>query len=153
MSELLSKEDLYSISQPLESSLIGIYFLFSDDELVYIGKSLSIYARIGNHCADVEKQFNRVSIFLCSIEELDDLECKYILKYKPKYNKSIPYDSIGYFKTKTLLNKLRGKGWLIPDGHKLNGVIRRHKLQPIEKRYSISEIEEKLKLEGFKNVS
>lgn len=122
MSELLSEQELFNLSQPLNSSLVGIYFLFQDQELVYVGQSFSIYSRIGTHCADREKVFNRVAIILCDVSELDALETQYIFKFKPKFNKKIPYDSIGYFKTKTILGKLRQKGWQILDGHKLNGV-------------------------------
>lgn len=70
----------------------GIYFLFDGDEIVYIGQSENIYKRVGTHLSD--KIFDSWNYIEYPDENLDELEAEYILKYKPKYNQSIPSNSI-----------------------------------------------------------
>ena len=66
----------------------GVYFLFDDDELVYIGQSENILSRIASHLND--KRFDSYNFIECQYGNLDALEAKYILKYNPKYNKTLP---------------------------------------------------------------
>ncbi len=66
---------------------IGIYFLFKNNQLVYIGQSIDIELRIRNHYK--EKDFDTYSYVLCLIEELNDVEKKYIQKYTPILNKRL----------------------------------------------------------------
>jgi excinuclease UvrABC nuclease subunit len=66
----------------------GVYFLYDNNELVYIGVSQDIAVRLASHRHT--KEFNQVKI----IEEQDHLkalkiESYFIYKYKPKYNKFI----------------------------------------------------------------
>ena len=71
----------------------GIYFLFDKDEIVYIGQSNFIEKRIFEHTND--KSFTSWNfIEFNSNEDLNDLEADYILKHKPKYNKTIPPNNI-----------------------------------------------------------
>lgn len=67
----------------------GIYYLLNDEEIVYIGKSLSsMKKRIINHIDSGEKIFTKVRYH--EIENEQDihlLEVAMISKYKPKYNK------------------------------------------------------------------
>ncbi len=74
----------------------SVYVLLDGDEIVYVGKSTNPYGRIGAHMAD--KKFDKFTI-LCnedfSVEESEFAELYpyfeeiLIMKYKPKYNKSI----------------------------------------------------------------
>lgn len=64
----------------------SIYFLWDNNEIVYIGKTNSIYNRIGTHKRDPSKNFNYVSAFHVLTGALE-IENKLIKKYKPQYNK------------------------------------------------------------------
>ena len=44
----------------------GVYFLFDDKQLVYIGESDNIYRRIGQHIYDGTKKFDSFEIFPCN---------------------------------------------------------------------------------------
>jgi hypothetical protein len=71
-----------------------IYFLVNDDNLVYVGKSNNgILGRINSHIKD--KDFDSAYYVAISSEELlDEYERKYIVKYKPKYNKQLFYRDV-----------------------------------------------------------
>jgi hypothetical protein len=73
----------------------GIYFLIQEDEIVYVGQSVTVHNRINQHVG--VKEFDRFTYIRCKPEELDVLETKYILKFKPKYN----FDSNGKLVTPT----------------------------------------------------
>ena len=67
----------------------GIYFLFDDEELVYIGKGANVYARIGTHKKN-DIKFNGASYYQVANEQKRDvLEAKLIWELRPKYNKQI----------------------------------------------------------------
>lgn len=67
----------------------GIYFLYDEDEIVYIGKSnKGIGKRIKDHCREDDKQFTKVVVY--SIENVADtniVELYLIALHSPKYNK------------------------------------------------------------------
>jgi len=67
----------------------GIYFLFNENKIVYVGQSNgNILHRIVSHMdTKVFDSFNTIS---CSYEDLSILEAEYILRIKPAYNKNIP---------------------------------------------------------------
>jgi hypothetical protein len=70
-----------------------IYLLFNGNKIVYVGQSKdSLFGRIEHHKTD--KKFDSFSFFDCSIHELDDKEAELIIKHKPKYNKSLPGNSV-----------------------------------------------------------
>lgn len=62
----------------------GIYFLIANGEVVYVGQSINVHARVASHMA--EKHFDRVAIVECSAPNLDELELLYIQKFKPSLN-------------------------------------------------------------------
>lgn len=64
----------------------GIYLLYNDEDIVYIGKSINcIGSRIVSHIKD--KSFNEVHVYsLQSLADIDILENYLINKHKPKYN-------------------------------------------------------------------
>lgn len=81
-------EYLYEISLVNAEVTSGIYFLFRDDELQYIGKSINVLQRLGNHMKD--KDFNRV-FFLPVVADsnlLEYIEMRFIDFYKPPLNKT-----------------------------------------------------------------
>lgn len=68
-----------------DTPTIFIYFLISDDEVVYVGQTRRGLSRVYSHVYD--KQFTKIYIIECDETELDYWEDFYIFKYKPKYNK------------------------------------------------------------------
>ena len=67
-------------------AITGVYFLYSEDEIVYVGQSLDIHFRIGEHRKANSKIFTHYSYFQCKFEVLNIEERKYIKKHNPKYN-------------------------------------------------------------------
>ena len=65
----------------------GVYFLFDNKQLVYIGESDNIYRRIGQHIYDGTKKFDSFEIFPCN--DRKKLEGFLIRTLKPKYNVSL----------------------------------------------------------------
>lgn len=63
----------------------GIYFLFLNMELVYIGKSANIYTRLGGH----HKDFDRVAVIEVAEKDLGAVEYALIGTFKPKHNGGI----------------------------------------------------------------
>lgn len=72
-------------------SFPGIYFLLNnDDEVVYVGQSMDIYARIKSHTRDSEKNklFTHFKAICCPIDELNKWEQYFITQLNPKLNKT-----------------------------------------------------------------
>lgn len=68
----------------------GIYFLMHEREIVYVGQSVNCHARMGTHLNDDLKVFDSYFIIECPENCLDELEAKYIVQLRPKYNLAIP---------------------------------------------------------------
>jgi hypothetical protein len=68
----------------------GIYFLMHNREIVYVGQSVNCHARMGTHLNDEMKVFDSYFIIECPANRLDELEAKYIVQLRPKYNLAIP---------------------------------------------------------------
>jgi hypothetical protein len=64
----------------------GIYFLYNNDELVYIGQAYNLSRRILDHLNEGIKVFNRVRYNIVPVESLNDVETTLISSFKPKYN-------------------------------------------------------------------
>ncbi len=70
----------------------GIYALVWVDEIVYIGRSLSMYQRIYSHARGKRRngiRFDKVFVWRCRPSDLDRLEYQLIQKHKPRYNVSL----------------------------------------------------------------
>ena len=88
ISHKTTKEYLLSKNQLLENeipwnTLVGIYFLIKDKEIVYIGQSTNVYRRLTAH---TDKHFSGYVVIPCETHELDILESLYIHCLQPKYN-------------------------------------------------------------------
>jgi hypothetical protein len=70
---------------------VGVYFLLSDSEVVYVGKTTNLTTRVLSHSA--QKDFDAVYYLPVKISELNDVERKYIKQLDPKYNNDY---SFGY---------------------------------------------------------
>jgi len=62
----------------------GVYFLFKEDKVVYVGQSINVAARISQHSGS--KDFDSFSVLLCDQSKLDLLEGLYIRLLKPELN-------------------------------------------------------------------
>lgn len=83
----------------------GVYALCWQGEVVYIGQSKQVFARIYTHRSRYNKdrkvafvpdwlpvkgvRFDQVFIRPCRIEELDELEKEMIARYRPKHNRRL----------------------------------------------------------------
>lgn len=86
---------------------VAIYLLMSGVEVLYVGQSKNVYRRLAAHYATRESKkpkaewrygqqrgieytqrinFTHVMIRFCTLSELDDLEAKYIMRFRPKCN-------------------------------------------------------------------
>ena len=75
-----------TFNEPIKES--GIYLLFKDDKVIYIGKSNNMKNRINQHKKD--KDFNSVKCIIFKDEGLVNLYEPYLIqKYKPIYNKDL----------------------------------------------------------------
>lgn len=85
---LLSGLEILARSVPVSSlPMCGLYFLISAYEIVYIGQSATdILQRIRQHRLDPNKKFSSVFILQCSPADLDQLERRYIERFRPAYN-------------------------------------------------------------------
>jgi excinuclease UvrABC nuclease subunit len=69
----------------------GIYFLFSGDELIYIGQSQNIFTRLGMHCAIGRFGLTEITSVFYVLERNANrrsrLEAELIGTFKPKLNR------------------------------------------------------------------
>lgn len=83
----IQKIDPYALDKIKKPDLIpGIYFLFKEEKLIYIGKSTHIPDRISCHCKQNKKSFDFYSFIAVSNEEIDFYERIFINKYRPILN-------------------------------------------------------------------
>jgi hypothetical protein len=88
---LLSREALLSQATTINGR--GIYFLWNNFELVYIGQTRTFYGRMASHVSG-EKIFDRYTFLpVASEEELNDLEALYIEALNPPLNRARPKPS------------------------------------------------------------
>ena len=76
--------------QKLPKNIVGVYYLFDKNEVVYIGASENIKSRLIAHYSNKEKEFDDFSFHTCDKNILFKAEAKAIRRYLPKYNKKVP---------------------------------------------------------------
>lgn len=120
---LRTKEELHATSIPI-SAECGVYFLFMGEELVYVGQSIKVPARIGQHAhfrmeSGINTQWwDRYAVIRCRPDELHDLEAAYILRYRPKFNST---DNQVFHKVRGLALFARGRSAWAYSGPPLSG--------------------------------
>lgn len=67
----------------------GIYHLLYKGEVVYVGQSMNMQARVGAHVTEGTKLFDSYRLYAYD-GDLNELEAEEIIKHKPKYNKGLP---------------------------------------------------------------
>lgn len=91
---LLREHEIVAGAFNLPHSISGVYFLVDGDHVAYVGQSVNIQARLGQH---QDKKYDRVAYIPCRPAMLDALESLYIHYLQPPLN--------GRFG-----NKFQGKG-------------------------------------------
>jgi excisionase family DNA binding protein len=76
--------DILKAANPWPRTGCGIYFLICDGQIVYVGKSINVVARIAQHAA--EKTFDSWAWVACAKSRLDRTERAYIDALMPKLN-------------------------------------------------------------------
>lgn len=76
-----------ALSQLPTRVAVGIYFLWQEGVIVYVGQSRDISERIGQHLQDRTKVFSEVSFIETHARRLDALERHYIDTLLPRYNR------------------------------------------------------------------
>lgn len=69
----------------------GVYFLIQGDEIVYVGQSTNVHARVACHGAPsmwpgAKKDFDAWAYIACGRDSMDWLESIYIHALQPHYN-------------------------------------------------------------------
>lgn len=64
----------------------GVYMLYKNDNIVYVGESSNILSRIGQHIKEGVKDFDEFEYFELEEEDRMNLEAFIIRIVKPKYN-------------------------------------------------------------------
>lgn len=85
-SEGLLNEDYILANASKFKKVSAVYFLTSVDEIVYVGQASDVYARVSQHIYEGTKRFSHVFMLRCDRADLDDLERRYIKKFRPMYN-------------------------------------------------------------------
>lgn len=67
--------------------ICGVYFLMSEGHVVYVGKSVNIYGRIGGHWFEKRIEFDQCFYVRCASDVLDALEQAMIYRFQPEYNR------------------------------------------------------------------
>jgi hypothetical protein len=82
---MLTADAIVAIATPADPIRCGIYFLIRDGQIVYVGQSIHITARIANHA--LLKQFDSWAWTPCEVDALDALERAYINALMPDDNR------------------------------------------------------------------
>lgn len=80
----LEASTIVARSQKWGDKFAGIYFLIKDREIVYVGQSMNVAARVSQH--KKTRDFDSWSWIPCDTQDLLDLERAYIRKFRPELN-------------------------------------------------------------------
>lgn len=99
--DLINKVKLHRMDNIIDNSIdikkpviSGVYFLIYQTRIVYIGSSYDVYLRMETHKKNSRLRFNKYFIHpIYTVlkvgkekDALKELEKKYIIKYKPRFN-------------------------------------------------------------------
>jgi hypothetical protein len=85
--------------------MYGIYNLYNDSELIYIGKTNNFHTRLKSHLSQQpwSNEITDIAIAQCKTKvDMDLYEKYYINKLNPKYNKGIVYNEMPTFAVEEL---------------------------------------------------
>ena len=85
-----SDVDLYitnRAARPIEAcTAAGVYLLLLASEVIYVGKSLNVLRRLGQHAAKRAIEFDAYHVIHCAPSDITDIERKLIARHQPKHN-------------------------------------------------------------------
>lgn len=85
--ELLMKYQYNSTKCDMDIFKPGIYFLYNEYKIVYIGQAKVLAERLARHYKDTDKVFDQVRYLNVPETDLNDIERVFIKIYLPEYNK------------------------------------------------------------------
>lgn len=68
--------------------ICGVYLLYREGKVVYIGKSTHVPSRVRVHARSNKIKFDKVMVVYCLTPELDGLEHRLIAEHWPDFNNS-----------------------------------------------------------------
>jgi hypothetical protein len=83
LTDLLDKDEIVRRAKA-NAAVSGVYFLVKNNDIVYIGQSQNVHARLTAH--GVLKEFDGFHVIPCPAQELLPLEASYIRKFNPPLN-------------------------------------------------------------------
>lgn len=94
------KIDLPKYFTRQDARICGVYFLIRKDCIVYIGKSTDVVNRVFLTDNARTKKFDLVRIIPCCSDKLNYYEKRWIIRFRPKYNRTYLFTWKGpqYFK-------------------------------------------------------
>jgi hypothetical protein len=93
------EEDFVRLKEVLAP--VGVYVLYWQGKVVYVGKSLNIFGRLSTHFVQMRRRlngaapyaqhqppilFDDVGVKWCTVEEINRVEIGLIARYRPRYN-------------------------------------------------------------------
>lgn len=69
-----------------EASISGIYFLYLEGVVVYVGRANNVRRRLGEHISEGVKKFDEMSWLPYPLAHLESVERKFISRLAPSYN-------------------------------------------------------------------
>lgn len=85
-----AKEESPLILNPVKAYVCGVYFLILSGEVVYVGKSKNVYARISQHMKRSMFEFDSFAFLESNDAEVGELEARYIHELNPRFNIEFP---------------------------------------------------------------
>lgn len=89
---LMAHDAIIAGSQPYGDAP-GIYFLVRQGEVVYVGQSINVHARVWQH-KQARKDFDAFAYVKCERDSLDALESLYIHTLRPRLNGTMCNDEM-----------------------------------------------------------
>lgn len=84
----LSLQDVLAIALNIGAAhFSGVYFLILGEQIVYIGSSVLLPARLAVHLRHRRMKFDRIAFVLCPKAGVRRLEAAYIVQFDPIYNR------------------------------------------------------------------
>lgn len=83
--ELLTELEIIKKAKPIKQTS-GVYFLIQGGVVVYVGKSINVHKRIGEHIANPDKCFDAYHVIRASVHKMAYVEEAYIKALRPVHN-------------------------------------------------------------------
>ena len=110
-----------------------VYFLLQGNEVVYVGQTTVGLSRPFSH---YDKEYDSIKVLSCPADKLDETEDRFIIKYKPKYNKIRNHNVIfSLKKVKSLIRENYNPNFNLSS---LKKILRELKIEPFVDEFTHS---------------